>query len=144
MYCHCPSVKEKVENGLLGQVIFIIIILSVVIVWKDIHLQHLIKTISLCSNMTFLAIRVSCSNYSYISIKMKQYSSIEHGGMSTVFYMVEQFDSMGVRDHFPICRNFCVGIFFGIFLFDFLCYYTLVFLFGTSCGGGILYGSPCI
>ena len=29
--------------------------------------------------------------------------------------MVEQFDSMGVRDHFPICRNFCVGIFFGIF-----------------------------
>ena len=41
-------------------------------------------------------------------------SSIEHGGMSTVFYMVEQFDSMGVRDHFPICRNFCVGIFFGI------------------------------
>ena len=83
-------------------------------------------------------------------------SSIEHGGMSKVFYMVEQFDSMGVRDHFPICRNFCVGIFFGIFRWifcvtipwnffvGFLCYYTLVFLCGTSCGGGVLYGSPCI
>ena len=64
--------------------------------------------------------------------------------MSTVFYMVEQFDSMGVQNHFPICRNFCVGIFFGIFLLDYLCYYTLEFLCGTSCGGGILYGSPCI
>ena len=62
--------------------------------------------------------------------------------------MVEQFDSMGVRDHFPICRNFVwefsleffVGFFvllyFGIFLLEFLCYYTLVFLFGTSCGWG--------
>ena len=26
LYCHCGSVKEKVENGLLGQVVFIIII----------------------------------------------------------------------------------------------------------------------
>ena len=27
-------------------------------------------------------------------------SSVEHGGMSTVFYMVEQFDNMGVPAHF--------------------------------------------
>ena len=46
---------------------------SMVIVWKDIHLQHLIETISLCSNMTFFAGRILRSNYSYISVKMKQY-----------------------------------------------------------------------
>ena len=56
--------------------------------------------------------------------------------------MVEQFDSMRVRDHFPICRNFCVRIFFWNFLLDFLCYYTLVFLCGTSCGGGGGYMVP--
>ena len=27
-------------------------------------------------------------------------SSIVHGGTSTVFYMIEQFDNMGVRAHF--------------------------------------------
>ena len=40
--------------------------------------------------------------------------------------------------------GFFVLLYFGIFLLDFLCYYTLVFLCGTSCGGGVLYGSPCI
>ena len=29
-------------------------------------------------------------------------SSIEHGGTSTVFYMMEQFDNMGVRAQFSI------------------------------------------
>ena len=32
--------------------------------------------------------------------------------------------------------GFFVLLYFGIFLLDFLCYYTLVFLCGTSCGGG--------
>ena len=58
--------------------------------------------------------------------------------MSTVFYMVEQFDSMVVRDHFPICRNFCVGIFFGIFrwifcvtiLWNFLLDFFVLLYFG--------------
>ena len=44
-------------------------------------------------------------------------------GTSTVFYMMEQFDNMGVPEHFPICGIF-VGIFvllyFGIFVWDFL------------------------
>ena len=64
---------------------------------------------------------------------MTSQSSIEHGGMSTVFYMVEQFDSMEVRDHFPICRNFCVGIFFGIFRWIFLCCYSLEFFCWIYC-----------
>ena len=28
-------------------------------------------------------------------------------------------NSMAVRDHFPICRNFCAGIFFGLFCWIF-------------------------
>ena len=47
-------------------------------------------------------------------------SSIEHGGMSTVFYMVEQFDSMGVPEHFPIC-----GIFVGFFCVTILWYFCV-------------------
>ena len=45
--------------------------------------------------------------------------------------MMEQFDNMGVPEHFPIC-----GIFVG-----FLCYYTLAFLCATSCGGGFYIAS---
>ena len=83
-------------------------------------------------------------------------SSIEHGGMRTVFYMVEQFDSMGVRDHFPICRNFCVGIFFGIFhwifcvtiLWNFFVGFFVLLYFGIFVWDflwqGVLNGSPCI
>ena len=63
-------------------------------------------------------------------------SSIEHGGMSTVFYMVEQFDSMRVRDHFPICRNFCVGIFFGIFCWIFCVTILWYFCVGLLVVGG--------
>ena len=37
MHCHCRSVKEKVENGLLGQVIFIIIILPEMIVFSTLE-----------------------------------------------------------------------------------------------------------
>ena len=33
-------------------------------------------------------------------------SSIEHGGTRTFFNMIEQFDSMGVPEHFPICGIF--------------------------------------
>ena len=32
--------------------------------------------------------------------------------------------------------GFFVLLYFGIFLLDFFCYYTLVFLCGTSCGRG--------
>ena len=41
---------------------------------------------------------VICLTETHTTIKSKINipSSIEHGGMSTVFYMVEQFDSMGV------------------------------------------------
>ena len=56
--------------------------------------------------------------------------------MSTVFYMVEQFDSMGVRDHFPICRNFCVGIFFGIFCWIFCVTILWYFCVGLLVVGG--------
>ena len=44
-------------------------------------------------------------------------------------------------------RDFLIGRYETIFQYVvFLCYYTLVFLYGTSCGGGGggLYGSPCI
>ena len=52
--------------------------------------------------------------------------------------MVEQFDSMGVRDHFPICRNFCVGIFFGIFLLDFFVFlYFGIFVWDFLWWGGV-------
>ena len=34
------------------------------------------------------------------AVSKHEASSIENGGMSTVFYMVEQFDSMGVPAHF--------------------------------------------
>ena len=33
-------------------------------------------------------------------------SSIEHGGTGTFFNIIEQFDSMGVPEHFPICGIF--------------------------------------
>ena len=67
-------------------------------------------------------------------------SSIEHGGMSTVFCMVEQFDSMRVRDHFPICRNFCVGIFFGIFCLTFCLTILWYFCVGLLVvGGGLIW-----
>ena len=49
-----------------------------------------------------------------------QASSIEHGGTSTVFNMMEQFDNMGVPEHFPIC-----GIFVGFFV---LLYFGILFV----------------
>ena len=53
--------------------------------------------------------------------------------------MVEQFDSMGVRDHFPICRNFCVGIFFGIFRWIFCVIILWYFCVGLLVVGGFIW-----
>ena len=48
---------------------------------------------------------------------------------------------MGVREHFPICRNFCVGIFFGIFCWIFCVTILWYFCVGllVAVGGGVIW-----
>ena len=46
---------------------------------------------------------------------------------------------MGVREHFPICRNFCVGIFFGIFSWIFCVAILWYFCVGLLVVGGFIW-----
>ena len=63
-----------------------------------------LKCIGTDSSMLFSMPRL-CSPKHSLNVRQvwpMYWSSIEHGGTSTVFYVVEQFDSMGVRAQFSI------------------------------------------